>query len=86
MLIFDKFNSRENAEKFAEAVKKEYGREVFIYDTREAFNAVDMFPLELFPPIVCVERLITDDDESEIKIELEIEQIVDNFNGEFAGT
>jgi hypothetical protein len=85
MLIFDNFDSREDAEKFAEAVKEKHNREAFIYDTREAFNAVDIFPSVLIPPIVCVERPITDDP-FEIITEAKIEEMVVDFNGEFAGT
>jgi hypothetical protein len=86
MLIFDNFDSREDAEKFVKAVKEKYNRKAFIYDTREAFNVVDIFPQVLFPPIVRVERPISDNHTLEIETEIAIEEMVKDFNGEFAGT
>ena len=73
MLIFDRFPSRTEAEAFAQATELK----TCVFDTQTESNLVDPFPYLLEPPIVLVERGERDD---------EIERLVINFGGEFAGT
>jgi hypothetical protein len=81
MLIFDGFGSRKKAEDYAKTVKEKYKRSAMVYDSQEQSNAVDPFPFHLSPPIVLVERLEIGDE-----LEDEIENLVQEFGGTFAGT
>jgi hypothetical protein len=81
MLIFDRFSTREMAEEFAKAVTEQYNRSATVYNSQEESDEVDPFPFQLSPPIVLVERLEIGDE-----LEDEIEDLVQGFGGEFAGT
>lgn len=79
MLIFDQFTDSDQADQFAIRVRDTYGLTTRVCNSREAFDKCEIFPFELQPPIVLVERC---DD----KLESEIESMVDEFHGKFAGT
>lgn len=81
MMIFDNFPSREKAEDFAAAVKKNYNRECWVHDTQESSNAQDPFPYRLDPPVVLVER-----DYNHFTWEEEIAALVKQYGGTYAGT
>lgn len=82
-LIFDGFSSREQAEKFVEFVKNTYALKGDVFDSHEEMQTPtpdklsDVFPFDLEPPIVLVERGETDS---------EVVQSVSQFGGSFAGT
>jgi hypothetical protein len=90
MLNFDGFQSRERAEAFAAAVEKRTGRKATVYDSQAESFEVDYFPLYLEPPIVLVERFDDWSTEDELKAnvqaEKEVEALVEEFGGTFAGT
>lgn len=77
MLIFDSFPSRKHAEKFVNAIWKRFYLSCQIHDSQDASNKADLFPFKLYPPIVLVERGYKEE---------EVEQLVDKFEGRFAGT
>lgn len=81
MLIFDRFQKREQAEEFAAAVKERFGRETYVFDSQEAANESDPFPFALDGYIVHVER-----DYDHYEVEDEILPFVRDFGGVFAGT
>jgi hypothetical protein len=81
MLIFDGFPSRVKAEAYATCVTDKYKRSATVYDTQEQSDAVDPFPFRLVSPIVLVERHEIGDEQ-----EQQIEEMVQNFDGRFAGT
>ena len=81
MMIFDRFPTKEDAKAFAEKVTATYGREATVYDSQEESNKVDIFPFQLDPPIVLVER-----DYENFTFESEIEMLVKDYKGIFAGT
>ena len=69
-----------------------YGRVTTVHETQEdAHNYLlchcDCFPSGLFPPIVIVERDPQwGETEEEMEKEREIEELVHEFDGKFAGT
>lgn len=79
MLIFHKFPNRECADAFAIAVRDSFGCTTRFFDSQEESDKFDPFPFELTSPIVLVER-------GDLELELKIESLVTQFNGEFAGT
>jgi hypothetical protein len=81
MLIFDRFNSIQDATAFAIHVRDNFARSTRVCASQKESNQYDPFPFVLYPPIVLVDR-----DDSRGLIEDEIESIVDQFSGEFAGT
>lgn len=102
MLIFDSFPSVEQAEAFRVAVRDTWPElQSWLYDSNAAAQERELFPGELEPPIVHVERPWSGDDDAieyarsqgfandaqtAAEIESEIEELVDDFGGEFAGT
>jgi len=80
MLIFDNFDSLESAQKFAAHVRSRFRKEATVCETREQFDKLDLFPFELVTPIVAVER-----DDIAV-VEQSIEDTVEEFGGQFAGT
>ena len=80
MLIFDRFPSLDNAQRFAASVNKTFGREALVFTSQEESDKHDMFPFTLEAPIVLVSR---DDDSGK---EARIVSSVKPFNGSFAGT
>ena len=80
MLIFDQFPDRSKAEAFAQKVRDDYQRTAHVCDSQEESNVIDIFPFELFPPIVLVSR--NDDCSGETVIEI----LATHFGGSFAGT
>lgn len=86
MLIFDSFPTKQHAESFAKSVKDEFKLEATVYDSQEESNKVDIFPFELCPPIVLVERTLLATDENGKNIERKVEATVSRFKGAFAGT
>lgn len=85
-MIFDSFPDRDAAERFAAGVKRIHNREAVVFDTVAESDAHDVFPFDLTPPIVHVERLYPIWDEKNMEAEQAIEQLVQEFGGEFAGT
>lgn len=79
MLIFDNFATLIDANKFAEKVKEKYSLTTNVHQTVESSQKDDIFPFDLFPPIVMVERTYD-------KNEREIESLVKRYGGTFAGT
>lgn len=91
MLIFDSFLDREHAEAFADAVKDKYIRQATVYDSQDESDKVDLFPGELVPSIVLVERLNSkwwksEDWTTDSLEEDEIIELVEKYTGTFAGT
>lgn len=80
MLIFDRFPTLAAAEAFAEYVGRVAPElETQVYESvRESDTAV-VFPFELEPPIVHVDR-------AGAELERQLEDLVESFGGRFAGT
>ena len=85
MLIFDNFKNLEVADDFAIHVRDSFGRAARVCSSRDEFDKHELFPFELQPPMVLVERDKTDCDPSS-KLESKIEALVEEFEGRFAGT
>ena len=79
-MIFDRFEDRQTAEGFAEHAKSRFGRKATVHGSQAESDRIDPFPFELQPPIVLVERA------GDFSLEDEIEESVNGFGGEFAGT
>ena len=88
MMIFDQFPSRKQAEAFAAYVKAEFRKDAQVFDSQKESNKVDIFPFQLFPPIVLVERYDDEDDDwmTKARKEEKIHKLVEQFEGTFAGT
>lgn len=80
MLIFDRFPDRGSAELFARCVTARTRKQSWVWDRHEDIN--DVFPWELDPPIVTVERELR----NEHGIEDWVIKAVKWFGGTFAGT
>jgi hypothetical protein len=103
-LIFNRFENRRDADAFAKYVTEKYGRKVSVYDSQAVSQGVnggcpsdepepddevhDVFPFQLDPPIVLVERLWAADQVTTLKIADEdtIIDDVEKYKGVFAGT
>lgn len=83
MLIFDRFPSTERATEFVAAVKDRYALDGEVYASQDESDAADPFPFELTPPIALIERPPLT---APRKLEAEIENFVQGFDGVFAGT
>jgi hypothetical protein len=81
MLIFDSFENKETAEKFAAHVELVFQRKAYVFMTKAASDESDIFPFELYPPIVHVERIEVGE-----RLEKTIEESVLAFGGIFVGT
>lgn len=79
-MIFDRFPSRDAANRFAGETESRYGLAATVWDTAAEAAAADLFPYELVAPVVLVAR---SDDEAE---EAAIEASVTAYGGTFAGT
>lgn len=79
MLIFDQFPSREKAEPFVAAVRRDYGLKGYVYDSQEESDATDYFPFLLTGIIVHIQRTL-DSRENYIINE------VGSYGGSWAGT
>ena len=91
MLIFEKFENVEKAETFAQAIRTEFFRKAIVCNSQEESDKFDVFPYELKPVIVLVERIDYEEDMDgkavdQIERETEIEKFVESYGGEFAGT
>jgi hypothetical protein len=84
-LIFDKFPTREHADKFALDVCHHYGLDATVFASEEDAFEHDPFPFDLTAPIVHVERPDVSPSEDEA-IERYIERLVTHYGGAFAGT
>ena len=80
MMIFDRFPSLGAAEEFAQSATEQTAETAIICQGQEEFDKHDVFPWELRFPVVLVPRLDT------IEAEADIQALVDEFGGEFAGT
>lgn len=83
--IFDRFPAEQNARDFIGRVEIDHpgiGGLLFT-DEAEAFEH-DPFPFELVPPIVHIDR--PDDPDADQDLCNELCQLVDEFNGAYAGT
>ena len=60
---------------------EKYHRSAPVYDSQEQSNVADLFPFQLSPPIVLVERLEIGDE-----LKAEIEDLVQSFGGAIADT
>lgn len=80
MMIFDRFQMPDKAESFATAAQELTGEPSIICRTQEEFDIHDVFPWELDFPVVLVPRL------DSTETEAEVESLVEEFDGEFAGT
>jgi hypothetical protein len=115
-LIFDRFESREAADKFAAAITEKFGRKASVYDNQVESEPIrifdpngglpiivescvgdvgedgklkDFFPFKLDGPIVLVERNDANTESEitkQVEIESAIEEEVEKYTGEFAGT
>lgn len=79
MLIFHRFSSTDKAKEFANQVRREHNLNTVVCSSQEESDEHDIFPFQLTPPIVLVHR-------ASEELEHEIEQLVERFDGEFAGT
>lgn len=79
MLIFDRFKDKEQAKNFAAAVSSKFKLKCHVCDSHEEANKIDVFPFELDPPIVLVER-------ASEKTESGVTNLAKEFGGTFAGT
>jgi hypothetical protein len=100
MLIFNRFQCLNDAERFAVAVKETFNLGATVYDSQDRSNSVDPFPFELTPPIVLVERperpipgveqslaIFRGEARSpELELESKVEEFVSQFGGVYAGT
>lgn len=82
MLIFDSFPDEDMAEDFASHVMESFGLDAIVCYSVEEANEHDIFPFNLYPPIVMVER----PGFAEVALEDEIKEHVLDFDGQFAGT
>lgn len=80
MLVFDGFTSRQNAEAFAEHVKRNFDRDAQVFDSQAESDRHGRFCSKLDPPIVQVER------NADFEAEWDITAVVAEFGGVFAGT
>jgi hypothetical protein len=85
MLIFDNFPNHAVADDFAMHVRDSFGRATRVCNSRNEFDKHELFPFELQPPMVLVERDKIDCDPSS-ELESKIEALVEEFEGRFAGT
>jgi hypothetical protein len=83
MLIFHEFPDAKQADDFALHVRDTFGRTTIVCESQEMSNKYDTFPFELKPPIVLVQR---DELDKGPQLEPQIEKLVEEFNGRFAGT
>jgi len=79
MLIFDRFQSRPQAEAFAGFVRGTHRLWARVCDDQQESNQIDPFPFRLRGFIVLVER-------TEYELERRIEYEVERHGGHFAGT
>jgi hypothetical protein len=92
-LFFDEFPTAARAEEFARAAAERFGRKTAVWDDQDAMSdacvawvrgesdvLADIFPWELVPPIVLVERNASLDGEREIK------GFAKQYGGTYAGT
>jgi len=82
-MIFDRFQTRRDAESFAAHVTRKHHLRACVYDSQadsETGELADVFPWQLDPPIVLVER------SERPEVERCVERVVQDFNGVFAGT
>jgi hypothetical protein len=84
-LIFDRFPTREKAEEFVKDIHTEFGLDGQIFDDVATAMEHDIFPYELDPTIVHIDRPDMDDDNA-FEIEKRVEERVTQFGGVFAGT
>ena len=77
-MIFDRFPSKEKAEQFAADVSAAFGRQATVHDSQRDAETRDVFPWQLDPPIVMVDRDDGTDDP--------ISEMVESYGGTFAGT
>ena len=70
-----------SAEEFAQAATRATAETAIICQTQEEFEKHDIFPWQLYYPVVLVPRLHGD-----IEAEEDIETLAEEFGGEFAGT
>lgn len=80
MMIFDKFPSLAEAERFAVAAKEQTSELSIICRNWEEFDRHEAYPFEVHFPAVLVPRMDSIEDE-----EL-LEELVLPFGGEFSGT
>lgn len=90
MLIFHRFRSVKQARAFMKEVEERFKRKTYFFSSQESSDESDEFPYVLRPPIVHVERRdwlddprVMDRDSDE---EAEVEDLVGQFGGVFAGT
>jgi len=79
MLIFDKFADMNQAQAFATAVGKQLKLKTHVCKSQEESNKLDIFPFELHPPIVLVDR-------ADEKVEKAAIALAKQYGAEFAGT
>ena len=82
MLIFDQFPSYAHAIDFAHKVRTDHTRETIVCRNQKQSNAIDLFPFRLRAPIV----LVTRSDDIGDEAEQQIEALVTQYHGTFAGT
>lgn len=80
MMIFDKFPSLADAERFAVAAKEQTSEPAIICHDWEEFDRHEFYPYEVNFPAVLVPQL------DSIKDEERLEELVTTFGGEFSGT
>lgn len=80
MLIFDRFETMEQARQFALKATAETGLGAVVCESQEESDGIDPFPFELVPPIVLVDR------HDSGSVEQLVMRLAPEFGGEFAGT
>ena len=86
-LIFDRFNSQQDAERFVAKLKVVMPeRQATVYLDAEKASSAACFPFELDIPVVLVTRLSNLESPNYIAQETQVTSIANEFGGEFAGT
>ena len=101
MLIFDRFPNEEKAREFMAAIIKEFGltahfarsEDGYLFGENQNINedvprrgALDVFPFELKPPIVLIERPQALQGRNNSELESRVGDRAWMFGGEYAGT
>ena len=101
MLIFDRFPNEEKAREFMAAITKEFGltahfarsEDGYLFGENQKINneapmrgALEVFPFELKPPIVLIERPQALQGRYNSELESRVGDRVWMFGGEYAGT
>jgi hypothetical protein len=86
VIIFDEFETREAAERFARAVEDKYHLNTRVCNTQQESNEYDYFPYKLTGFIVLVDRIVDENNDIQFAKERPLERMVRRYGGTWAGT